>query len=442
MEHSSDTPPTNRKLLYLVAGAITIGAMLIIFAFVYQPDSKPSVSLTGDQSTQKSIANLPEKFDRSEIVFGCSISKSGHYHTEGRRMIEGYDLWVDKTNAAGGLKVGNKRYPVRIIYYDDGSDKERVRTNITKLIVEDKVDFLLGPFSSGLTLVASAVAEQYGVILLDTCGASEVIFSKDTRCTFAALTSASRYTKDFFLILANNSSEKLTYGVIAKDNLFAKNVAKGARIWAGKYGLQETFYQLLESTGEHLTLTIHELSTAAPDIVVFAGHYRDAVTFVDQLAELTTYQPKAVVMTLGPSQRDFVTELGAKAEYMTGISQWAAETNYRGAIFGSSHDYATLFEKRYGHHPTYQNAQATAGCVIFQLAIEQCDTLNAQSVLENIRSLNTEIFYGKILFDKRGLNIGHPMVVVQIQNGQQRLVWPENATEFELIYPIPDTWNN
>ncbi len=426
----------------LVSIAITVGIVMILVSVFHNPEKNEKVSDTAAQKeAAKPVSPLPEKPDRSEILFGCSISESGCYISEGQRVMEGYNLWVEKVNNEGGLKVGDKRYPARIIYYDDESNKEKVRENIVRLINEDKVDFLLGPYSSGLTLAASEIAEQYGKILVETCGASEVIFSKNTRCTFAALTSASWYTREFFIMMSQKSSEKLTYAVLAftsKDKLFPKSVAKGARIWGGKVGFQEIYYKVIDTSSENWINFIEELSEKSPDIIVFTGHYQDAVLLVEMLHKKEDYRPKAVVMTLGPTQINFVKDLGQKAEYMTGISQWSSNAGYKGPFFGSSQEYAKIFEKRYGRHPTYQNAQATTGCLIYQLAIEQCSTLDAQQVLENIRNLNIELFYGKIRFDKRGLNIGHPMVLVQIQNGKQRLVWPENATEYAFIYPIPE----
>ena len=380
---------------------------------------------------------LPVRPGHPEIVFGCSISMTGRYTTEGRRVIEGYDLWVERVNRDGGLNVGTQHYPVRIIYYDDQSRKDKVKQNITKLIKADQVDFLLGPFSSGLTLVASEIAETYGKILIETCGASEVIFSKNTRCTFAALTSASWYTRDFFLMMSEKTSKQLTYAVIAKNNLFSKSVAKGARIWGSKMGYQEVYYKTIDTDMDNWLIFLEELSDKSPDIIVFAGHYKDSIQFVEQLSVMTEFHPKAVVMTLGPTQKNFVKDLGSKSEYMIGISQWSPRTGYKGPVFGSSWDYALHFKDRYGNIPTYQNAQATAGCVIYQLAIEQCKRLEATAVLNNIRKMNTELFYGKIKFDNRGLNIGHPMIIIQIQEGKQRLIWPENNAEYRLIYPIP-----
>ena len=112
------------------------------------------------------IAKLASVKNRTHIVFGSSVSLTGKYHQEGHRLMEGYDLWAAYVNSQGGIKVGNDTFYVQIKYYDDHSRQEAVKENIAKLIVEDSVDFLLGPYSSALSLAASEVTKKHGRIYI------------------------------------------------------------------------------------------------------------------------------------------------------------------------------------------------------------------------------------------------------------------------------------
>jgi len=418
--------------------ACLFGIFLIVFSLVREPRMNRKIPFfEANIHELKPLRPLSNHLDRKEIVFGASVSKTGKYTAEGARVIEGYELWKTRINTHGGLRVGAKAYPVKILYYNDESIEETVRKNITTLIEKDRVDFLLGPFSSELTLAAIEVAEKYGIIMVETCGASETVFANNPRCTFATLTSASWYLKDFFELASQIYPAPKTFALLAMDKNFTKSVAKGARIWAGKYGLSEVYYGIAEKDTENFIPYLEEIREKKPDIIVFSGHYKNSLNFTSQLASMRELFPKAVVMTLGPTQRDYVKEMGQKAEFKIGISQWSSRSGHIGPVFGSSRQYEDLFVSQYGYRPTYQNAQASAGCVIYQLAIEKCQSLEAEQILENIRNLDTEIFYGKIKFDSRGFNIGHKMVVIQIQNGEQKLIWPPESAETDLIFPIP-----
>ena len=97
------------------------------------------------------------------ITFGSALSLTGKVSTEGRLVREGYDFYVRHINERGGIKVAGKTYKVAIKYYDDQSDPNTSAKLYEKLITEDGVQLLLGPYSSGITFAASAVAEKYQV---------------------------------------------------------------------------------------------------------------------------------------------------------------------------------------------------------------------------------------------------------------------------------------
>lgn len=426
----------NRFILLLIVLSFA-GFALVIASLSYTPNPKELVTVSVPEViSQSPIRALPERLDRAEILLGASISTSGRYHSEGQRAIDGYELWREQVNKQGGIRIGSQLFPVQILYYDDGSQKSRVRENIRRLIEQDQVDFLLGPFSSGLTLEASAVSEEYGVILLDSCGASETIFARNPRATFAALTSASWYFKGLFDMLTHLKHSPQSYAVLSTDKLFPRSVAKGVRIWAEKAGVKEVYYGMVAKDTDNFIANLEAMAAVNPDIVIFAGHYQDSLAFSAQLADMQGFRPSLVGMTLGPSQRDYAATLGGRAEGMIGVTQWVANSGYRGPVFGSAQQYAVQFEQRFGYPPTYQNAQASASGVIYQLALERSRSLDADEILNNIRALDVETFYGHVRFDYRGLNIGHEMALVQIQNGRQVTIWPNESAQGALGYPL------
>src|SRR6202166_394547 len=93
------------------------------------------------------------------IVFGSAVSLTGNLTKEGHLTQEGYDFWKDYVNSHGGLKVGSKSYKVEIKYYDDESKPNNAAQLAERLIDQDHVDFLLGPYCSGTTFTVAGVAE-------------------------------------------------------------------------------------------------------------------------------------------------------------------------------------------------------------------------------------------------------------------------------------------
>ena len=133
------------------------------------------------------------KVEGDTIVLGSAISETGKYSTNGMHTRNGYDLAVELINQRGGVSVGGKRYQLKIIYYDDESTPARAAQLAERLIKQDGVQYMLGPYSSGLTKAMAPVTEKYKIPMIEANGASRSLFTKGYRYLFAILTSADQY---------------------------------------------------------------------------------------------------------------------------------------------------------------------------------------------------------------------------------------------------------
>ena len=382
---------------------------------------------------------LPVKPNRTTITIGVSLSTSGHLVAESNMMRQGFQLLVDLVNNRGGVQVGAQQYQINLIEVDDDSTPETVRRNYLHLIEKEEVDFLFAPYSSGLTLEARKIAEQHGVLLIVSSGASEQIYSSNNRCTFAALTSASWYTKDFFNLVCSLASPPESFAVLTTHRIFAKSVGKGARIWALQKGLSQVYFNSLQSVTDDYSGFIAEILEKEPDLLIFAGHSRDAILFTRQLKTSSLVLPKAVLLTLGPSQDGYIKGLGQLAEGMIGMTQWLPDSSWSGEIFGSAVEFTRLFQKQFGCTPSYQSAQAAACGVILQEALGNSEILDAEAVVQAMRQLDIETFYGPVKYDHRGLNIRKAMALVQVQGSESVTIWPADSGELVLHYPLQET---
>src|SRR3972149_2143213 len=166
-----------------------------------------------------------------EIKFGVSISLSGRYSVQGRESFDGLTLWVKDVNQSDGIliKKNGKKLPVKLIYYDDGSSVETCKTLVERLIVKDKVDVLIGPYSSGLTLSAAPIAEKHKKILWNHGGSSDEIFEKGFRYIVSTISPASKYLTGIIDMVRNLDKEAKKIAIFqAKDSGFSVSVAKGA----------------------------------------------------------------------------------------------------------------------------------------------------------------------------------------------------------------------
>ena len=141
-----------------------------------------AVLFSASLATTQSTAQSP-----NVIKFGASLALTGGLASEGRLVKEGYDWMVRLINDRGGITVDGKTYKVEIVYYDDGSDAPTAVRLTTKLLDEDHVNFLLGPYGSGSTNATSSVAEKYRIPMVDAHGSANTIYARGYKFIFGVL---------------------------------------------------------------------------------------------------------------------------------------------------------------------------------------------------------------------------------------------------------------
>jgi branched-chain amino acid transport system substrate-binding protein len=369
------------------------------------------------------------------VRLGAPLSETGSYAREGKWNQRGYDTWLEWVNDEyGGIKVGDQRCEAEIIYYDDESDPDTSAKLVEKLINEDKVDFLLGPYSSGITMGTSAIAEKYGVIMVEAHGASEALFTRGFENLYAVLTPAGNYTESALKAMAEEGAK--TVVVAHLDLAFPTAVAEGAQKWADEYGLEVLAVETYPADVSDLSAIMTKFRDLDPDVFVGGGHFNDSVLFVRSAEELG-FAPMAMVLTVGPDSPEFTGELGDDADYIMGPAQWDKTLSYEDEYFGTAADYAERYTERWGEPPPYQSASSTAAALALHLAIEQAGSLEMDAVREALRNLDIETFYGPINFDDTGKNAAKPMVTIQIQDGKIYVVAPKEAAVGEILHPMP-----
>ena len=374
--------------------------------------------------------------DGEKIIYlGAAASETGKFSREGKDTRQGYGVWLDwVNNEYGGIKVGDERYKVELIMYDDEGDPDTAARLVEKLINQDRVDFLLGPYSSFLTQSASAIAEKYDKIMIEGNGSAEPLFERDFQNLFAVLTPAVDYTRSALRLLAEKGAK--TVVIAYEDTAFPTSVADGAQHWAAEYGLELLGVETYPVNVADVSGIMAKFKELEPDIFIGGGHFNDAILFIRAAKELD-FNPKAMVITVGPSNPKLIEEVGADAEYVIGPTQWEASMSYADEYFGAAADYAARYEELWGEPPTYQAAESTATALALHIAIEQAASLDTDVVRASLRNLDVVTFYGPINFDEKGRNAGKPMGAIQIQNGDILVVAPTNAAVAELNYPAP-----
>ncbi len=372
------------------------------------------------------------------IVFGSAVSLTGSLTKEGHLTQEGYDFWKDYVNKHGGIKVGGKSYKVDIKYYDDESKPATAAQLAERLIDQDHVSYILGPYGSGTAFTVAQMVERKKIPMVEGNGAAEKIFSQGFKYSFAVLSPAKRYLEGLLDMASKQKPAAKTVAITAASDSFSQEVAQGAADWASSHGMKVVYNNKYPETATDVSSIVSAVKAANPDIILNAGHLQDALLVQKGLKEQNV-QAKLYGYSVGPDTPDFTNALGKDANDVFGGAQWSDAVKYKGApgFYQTSKEYAKAFEATYHHRPDYHNAESTATCLAYQYALERAGSLDTEKVRDALAKLDVTTFYGILKFDSRGINVYKPMVVNQIQDGKLVTVWPAGLAEAKPKYPTP-----
>jgi branched-chain amino acid transport system substrate-binding protein len=368
------------------------------------------------------------------IRFGASLSLTGRFADNARLVKDGYDFYVRHVNQQlGGIAVNGVLYRVEVRYYDDQSDTTTGTKLLEKLIVEDGIPFILGPYSSTMTLPMSKVAERYRVPMVEAHGASTPIFEQGNKYVFGVLNTVDQYFEVVLKMAVEATPRPRTLALIYENALFPQLSAEAAARLAPGQGLEVVYNEKYPTGIKDLSSILAVVRDKQPDILLASGYIADMILLAKQANDLGV-RPKLFGMSLGPTHPHFVESLGKIAEGIVEPVQWAPTMPWKDEIFGwTARQYADLFKKEYGYEPDYHPPQSTAALEVFHRAIQKAGSFDPQRVRDAIVGLDFTTAYGRIRFDERGVNIGKTMAVVQIRAGRPVVVYP--TREQPLLYP-------
>ncbi len=371
------------------------------------------------------------------IKIGASVSLTGSLARFGNLVKNGYELWKEEVNAAGGIDVGGRKMEVEIVYYDDQSDNQTSAKLTEKLITQDKVNFLLGPFGSGATFATTAIAEKYNVITMATLANSPKIYTRDFKNVFSVLAPATRIFVSFIDMLAAQSPRPQKLAVITPNDLFPISVANGAKAYAEGKGFEVVYFEEYTKGAKDLSSTILKIKNSGAEVLMGSGYLEEAILTVRQLGEQQVAM-KAIGFTTGPELKDFRNNLGEDADDIFGVSWWMPLMKYEDPLFGSASNWAEKYKSKYGgdEPPAYQAAAASQGGLLLQNAIEKAGSLDTDAVRSALQAYSGTTFWGPTRWDKTGQNMAGETVTFQIQKGAIQTVFPKRAATSLPVYPM------
>jgi branched-chain amino acid transport system substrate-binding protein len=376
---------------------------------------------------------------QSPLRIGATLPETGPYAAPGQNQLRGYRLCVKHANDKGGV-LGRR---IELTVEDDQSKPPTAVAIYEKLITQDKVDAILGPYYAPVVEAVADVSEKYRMPMVSPAGATTSTHRKGRRFVFMMFSPGEVYLEGFIEMAARRGLK--TAALIHEDTMFPRGLAAGTLELAKKHGLTVVLVEAYPPRTTDFSAILRKVRAVNPDVLAAGTYFDDAVTITRQLRELDV-NPKMFAVTVGGDFPQFYQMLSRAAEYVYGASQWEAElvTLRAGGLIPIARQYPGAREFVESHRKefpgtelSYHTASGYAGCQILLEAIRRAGSLDAEKVRDAIVTMDLNTVFGAFKVDRTGIQIGHKMVMFQWQDGKKVIVWPAELAPGKPRFPTP-----
>ncbi|MPZ52724.1 MAG: ABC transporter substrate-binding protein [Acidimicrobiia bacterium] len=361
------------------------------------------------------------------IVFGGALPLTGWGSDAGELNHRGYQLWEKQVNESGGI-LGR---PVELLIYDDQSDPTTTGRLYERLITQDNVDVLLAPWSDDMTMPATNVAEQHGKPMVTGGATLTDIWDRGYKYVTGLLPSSYDYVGVAVRLLEGQVESA---AVLNADLTYTTGFGDAGVENIEDLGMTLTGREAYADGTQNFAPIIAAIADGEPDLLVGGtGGANDAIQIV-QASKIAGFSPDMFYFTIAPVEPEFVEVLGEDAEYVLGTTEW--EPSLEG--LPGFEEFVTGYEEMFGEEPVEDAATAYGLATVLQEAIESVGELDDDKINDELHTMEITTVFGDYSVDpETGMQTGKAIYVLQIQDGERHIVWPEDVATAELIFPTP-----
>lgn len=360
------------------------------------------------------------------IVIGASLSLSGIFADGGKYTLEGYQLWVDQQNAKGGL-LGR---PIELKYYDDQSDPATGIRLYEKLITEDHVDVIVGPYGTAITAPAASVAERYQMPMICPQTADVAMFHRGSKNIFQGLGPVQTYLYGVMEIAREHGLKKVA--VIGGDTAFPHSLADAVPEIARGFGESIVYQEYYPGKASDFSAVVQKTRSAQPDLVLAMAFPTDSIGLLRQLKQ-SNYAPKMFYEAIGPSDPQFGSNAGKDADGVFSVTAWDPDEPTP-----ANRAFISAYRAAFHRNPDYHSASSFSALTVVGAAIQKNGSLDKDKLRTALATMSMPTLLGTYRVDPRtGIQLGYTSYIIQWQNGKQVVVYPRNVSRQKAIYPFP-----
>jgi branched-chain amino acid transport system substrate-binding protein len=394
----------------------------------------------------------------AEVVVGAIYPLSGGSAKIGLDIKEAIELAAQVVNDDVDIAVPlgkGKGLPnlggatIRVVFADSQSVPEKGLSEAERLITQEKVHALMGSFQSAVTATASQAAERMRIPFLNAESTSPTLTTRGFRWFFRTTPTDDEFSENFFKFLDDmkqRGKPSTRVALVYENTLFGTDVGKFEKKYAQQYGYQVVADLPYDPKSTNLNSEVQRLKAANPEIVLQASYTNDAILSTRTMKELD-FRPQAILaMNSGHTSSEFIPAIGKDAEGIIAREVWALDLGQKKPIVRQVNDlYRKKSQQTRGQAVDMEGSSARAfvGLLVLAEAINRAGSTEPEKIRTALEQTNLPgdgliMPWQGVRFDpKTHQNTLGNGILVQIQDGKYRVVYPFDLAVSEVRWPLP-----
>jgi branched-chain amino acid transport system substrate-binding protein len=371
-------------------------------------------------------AAVPAQAQGAPIVIGASLSLTGVFADGGKYSLEGYQLWIKQQNAKGGL-FGRQ---IALKYYDDQSEPATGVRLYERLINEDKVDIIMGPYGTAITAPAANIAELYKMPMICPETADVAMFQRGFKYIFQGLGPVQTYLFGVLSIAKDHGLK--TLALIGPDTAFSHALVNAVPEVARGFGQAIVYTEFYPARASDFASVIEKVKAANPDVLLAMAFPNDSIGVLRQLKQ-SNYAPKVVYEAVGASDPRYVESAGKDVDGVFSVTAWDPDN-----ASPENAQFKTAYRAEFHREPDYHAASNYSSLEVLAAALKHAGSLDREKLRDALATVPVRTLIGNWRVDPRtGIQLGYTSYILQWQKGKQVIVYPGNVAHGKPIVPFP-----
>lgn len=400
-----------------------------------QPPTEAATEAPTSAATEAptgAATEAPTAASGEPIKIGASLPLTGDFSDPGTAAKKGYELWADVVNKAGGL-LGRQ---VELTIYDNASNPDTAVADYEKLITQDKVDLVVGPFSSKLVIPTSEVAAKYGYAFPEPAGGAPHVFDRGlTNLFFCQPASSDQQGAPFvnYVLSLPQDVRPKTFAVITQDDPFTLGVVEAMEPLLTGGGLTEVLKEKYPPDTKDFSSLAAKVADKNPDLIIGGTQFEDSVGQIKAYQQ-AGYQPRGAFFTTGPSlPKEFKEALGSGTEGIFSAISW-----FEDSTIETNPEFVKAYHEKYGSEPIAEDsANAYTVGQVLQQAVENTKSVDNAKLIAEMHSATFKTVVGPLAFTDKGQPKGSFMAL-QWQGDKSVIIAPDYAKQADPVWPKPN----